>query len=344
MGGEDEASAFFAAQPPLRHMFPFGCCGQVDMRLFMSTCKLCTLQYSVLRPALAVVTLALYSAGEYREGDFSYDSAYLWATLLNNCSVTLALYYLVYFYGEATLRAAAAGQPVRQVPRREAHRLLLVLADDRDRAARRARAAHDRLRRRPRRRRGGSATSCSAPRWRSRASRTRPSSGARALDGLPAQRPRRRVQGRRARRDGRARRRAQHFALNDIMRDFRGAPRRCPCSARTAHGANRWLHNAHGDDSPTRAGAGGDGREPRERPRAPSLEPARRGCRRRRRRAPRPRPRARRENRARTRAAGKAATSRTGRPAKATSGGTKDAAVLARAHWPALPYSGVLRP
>ena len=47
------------------------------MRLFLRTCKLCTLQYSVVRPTTALVTLALASAGQYREGDFSVGSAYV---------------------------------------------------------------------------------------------------------------------------------------------------------------------------------------------------------------------------------------------------------------------------
>ena len=50
------------------------------MRLFLRTCKLCTLQYSVVRPTTALVTLALASAGQYREGDFSIGSAYVVVT------------------------------------------------------------------------------------------------------------------------------------------------------------------------------------------------------------------------------------------------------------------------
>ena len=278
MGGEDEASAFFAAQPPLRHMFPFGCCGQVDMRLFMSTCKLCTLQYSLLRPVLAVVTLALYSAGEYREGDFSYDSAYLWATLLNNCSVTLALYYLVYFYRashrSARLRLAnpfgkflavklivffSFWQTIAIALLGALGLLTTDLAADRDDVEVRlgdfllcvemalASLAHAAVF--PAHEHSNGFYRLNDP--------DDASKGA-ALVEMDARDAARNM-----------------FALNDIMRDFRGAAETLPVlGSHLAHGANRWLHNAHGDDSSDEgSAAGGDGREPRERPRAPSLEP-----------------------------------------------------------------------
>lgn len=98
MGGEDAAKAFFAAQPPQKHWWPFGWMGDHDMSVFLETCRLCTLQYSIVRPATGVVTLFFEWNNTYDDGDFTASSAYLWLMILNNLSVTLALYYLVYFY------------------------------------------------------------------------------------------------------------------------------------------------------------------------------------------------------------------------------------------------------
>ena len=98
MGGEDAAQAFFAAQPPQKHWWPFGWMGDHDMSVFLATCRLCTLQYSIVRPLTAVCTLFLYVSGDYDDADLRFSGSYLWLMLLNNSSVTLALYYLIYFY------------------------------------------------------------------------------------------------------------------------------------------------------------------------------------------------------------------------------------------------------
>ena len=98
MGGEEAAQAFFAAQPPQRHWWPFGWLGDHDMSVFLATCRLCTLQYSLVRPMTAVCTLVLYFTGDYDDADLRVSKSYLWIMLLNNSSVTLALYYLIYFY------------------------------------------------------------------------------------------------------------------------------------------------------------------------------------------------------------------------------------------------------
>ncbi|KAJ1460849.1 organic solute transporter Ostalpha-domain-containing protein [Pelagophyceae sp. CCMP2097] len=98
MGGDEVAQAFFAAEPPQIHWWPFGCLGEHDMTVFLATCRLCTLQYSIVRPTTAVVSLISYYNGTFDEADLSASSSYLWVLLLNNTSVTIALYYLVYFY------------------------------------------------------------------------------------------------------------------------------------------------------------------------------------------------------------------------------------------------------
>eukprot|EP00629_Pelagomonadales_sp_RCC1024_P008370 CAMPEP_0119266998 /NCGR_PEP_ID=MMETSP1329-20130426/5298_1 /TAXON_ID=114041 /ORGANISM="Genus nov. species nov., Strain RCC1024" /LENGTH=421 /DNA_ID=CAMNT_0007266903 /DNA_START=118 /DNA_END=1380 /DNA_ORIENTATION=- len=98
MGGEAEAKAFFAGQPPQKHWWPFGWLGEHDMSVFLETSRLCVLQYSIVRPVTAICTLFLWLSRDYDDADWKYDSSYLWLMLINNSSVTLALYYLMYFY------------------------------------------------------------------------------------------------------------------------------------------------------------------------------------------------------------------------------------------------------
>ncbi|KAJ8602811.1 hypothetical protein CTAYLR_002584 [Chrysophaeum taylorii] len=109
MGGEEAARTFFAAQPPQRHWWPFGCLGYHDMSVFLETCRLCTLQYSVVRPLTAILSLGFYAVGRYDDSDLRLTSPYLWVMLVNNSSVTLALYYLIYFY-----HAALPCQPLQK--------------------------------------------------------------------------------------------------------------------------------------------------------------------------------------------------------------------------------------
>lgn len=98
MGGEEAAQQFLARQLPLKHSFPCTCLGYHTMKDFLSTCKVCVLQYSLVKPITAILTLAFHWAGLYKPGDFALDSARFWICVINNSSVTLALYYLVAFY------------------------------------------------------------------------------------------------------------------------------------------------------------------------------------------------------------------------------------------------------
>ncbi|KAK3273950.1 hypothetical protein CYMTET_17838, partial [Cymbomonas tetramitiformis] len=65
---------------------------------FLWTCKFFILQYSIVRPVMALFTLGLEIFELYHSGSFMFDSPFLWVTLINNLSVTIALYYLALFY------------------------------------------------------------------------------------------------------------------------------------------------------------------------------------------------------------------------------------------------------
>ncbi|KAA0706347.1 Transmembrane protein 184B [Triplophysa tibetana] len=57
-----------------------------------------TLQFCVVKPLMAVITLILQAFGKYRDGDFNVASGYLYITIIYNISVSLSLYALFLFY------------------------------------------------------------------------------------------------------------------------------------------------------------------------------------------------------------------------------------------------------
>ncbi|CAM8925760.1 unnamed protein product [Rhodiola kirilowii] len=65
---------------------------------FIRRCKQGCLQFVILKPILAVVTLIFYANGKYKDGNFSPDQAYLYLTIIYTISYTMALYALALFY------------------------------------------------------------------------------------------------------------------------------------------------------------------------------------------------------------------------------------------------------
>lgn len=65
---------------------------------FLRFCKQATLQFCVVKPLMAVITVVLQAYGKYRDGDFNVASGYLYITIIYNISVSLSLYALFLFY------------------------------------------------------------------------------------------------------------------------------------------------------------------------------------------------------------------------------------------------------
>jgi hypothetical protein len=65
---------------------------------FIRFVKQGALQFVILKPLLAILTLALYATGNYEEGNWSVTGSYLWITIIYNITYTLALYALLLFY------------------------------------------------------------------------------------------------------------------------------------------------------------------------------------------------------------------------------------------------------
>lgn len=70
---------------------------QVDGQ-FVKLCKRCVLQFVVLKPILAILTIVLYSQGLYDEGEWSLSSAYTYIEIVYNICYALALIGLIHFW------------------------------------------------------------------------------------------------------------------------------------------------------------------------------------------------------------------------------------------------------
>ena len=100
LGGEQKAlSAKIGSQ--VKHMFPLCCLPDFPLtHKTMIFWKLCLLQYLVLKPLIAVITLILSVTGHYDEASWSFGGAYVYFVFVLNFSVTLAFTCLVYFFKE----------------------------------------------------------------------------------------------------------------------------------------------------------------------------------------------------------------------------------------------------
>nr|XP_017511820.1 transmembrane protein 184A isoform X1 [Manis javanica] len=100
LGGESAIMAEIRGKPIQSSCFYSTCClrGRSYSIGFLRFCKQATLQFCVVKPAMALVTIILQAFGKYHDGDFNIHSGYLYVTLIYNISVSLALYALFLFY------------------------------------------------------------------------------------------------------------------------------------------------------------------------------------------------------------------------------------------------------
>ncbi|XP_058425409.1 transmembrane protein 184A isoform X2 [Diceros bicornis minor] len=100
LGGESAIMAEIRGKPIRSSCFYGTCClrGRSYSIGFLRFCKQATLQFCVVKPVMALVTIILQAFGKYHDGDFNIRSGYLYVTLIYNVSVSLALYALFLFY------------------------------------------------------------------------------------------------------------------------------------------------------------------------------------------------------------------------------------------------------
>ncbi|VDN55817.1 unnamed protein product [Dracunculus medinensis] len=101
LGGESNIMAEIRGKPirPTNY-FTCTCCltGKQYTIEFLRFCKQATLQFCIIKPIMACLTLFLMMIGKYEDGNWSGDQGYLYITIVYNVSISLALYGLFLFY------------------------------------------------------------------------------------------------------------------------------------------------------------------------------------------------------------------------------------------------------
>ncbi|XP_042293753.1 transmembrane protein 184A-like [Sceloporus undulatus] len=100
LGGESTIMAEIRGKPIVSSCVYGTCClqGMSYSIGFLRFCKQATLQFCIVKPLMALITIILQAFGKYNDGDFNVHSGYLYITIVYNFSVSLALYALFLFY------------------------------------------------------------------------------------------------------------------------------------------------------------------------------------------------------------------------------------------------------
>jgi len=113
LGGESAIMSEIRGQPIQTSWMYCTCClfGKTYTIGFLRFCKQATLQFCLVKPIMAAITLILQAVGLYHDGNFSPQAGYLYITLIYNFSISLALYGLFLFYN-ATKELLKSYDPV----------------------------------------------------------------------------------------------------------------------------------------------------------------------------------------------------------------------------------------
>ncbi|XP_061455402.1 transmembrane protein 184A isoform X2 [Rhineura floridana] len=113
LGGESTIMAEIRGKPIVSSCLYGTCClqGMSYSIGFLRFCKQATLQFCIVKPLMAIITIILQAFGKYHDGDFNIHSGYLYITIIYNFSVSLALYALFLFYF-ATMELLHPFEPV----------------------------------------------------------------------------------------------------------------------------------------------------------------------------------------------------------------------------------------
>ncbi|CAM5143039.1 unnamed protein product [Eretmochelys imbricata] len=113
LGGESTIMSEIRGKPIASSCLYGTCClqGMSYSIGFLRFCKQATLQFCIVKPMVAILTIVLQAFGKYHDGDFNIHSGYLYITIIYNFSVSMALYALFLFYF-ATLELLRPFEPV----------------------------------------------------------------------------------------------------------------------------------------------------------------------------------------------------------------------------------------
>ncbi|KAL6237348.1 hypothetical protein BDW75DRAFT_204467 [Aspergillus navahoensis] len=101
LGGERAVIIMMHGRPPVQHAWPLNhFLSKVDISdpyTFLNV-KRGILQYTWLKPILAIASIIMKATDTYKEGYLGLSSGYLWTGILYNISVTISLYSLALFW------------------------------------------------------------------------------------------------------------------------------------------------------------------------------------------------------------------------------------------------------
>lgn len=110
----ETVAALLEQKPRMKHPKPFSCFTYQPGRNFLYWTRVFILQFAIQKPLNTMVSLILELLCDcFNEGSFSPSSGNLYLLILDNLSITLAMYFLVLFY-ETTVEQLA---PIRPLPK-----------------------------------------------------------------------------------------------------------------------------------------------------------------------------------------------------------------------------------
>lgn len=116
LGGERSLIIMMHGRPPVAHLWPlnhlFAKVDISDPHMFLSV-KRGILQYTWIKPVLALATVAMKATDTFQDGVISWDSGYLWTSVIYNVSICWSLYDLALFW----VCMSADLQPFRPMPK-----------------------------------------------------------------------------------------------------------------------------------------------------------------------------------------------------------------------------------
>lgn len=103
LGGHHGVAQIFESKQQIQYLFPLNWCPGLTKGVRGSNnlvwyIKWCTLQYCWVGIICALITLITNVCGVYEDGVFTFSAAYVYVTIIVNCSQVVALYCLIWLY------------------------------------------------------------------------------------------------------------------------------------------------------------------------------------------------------------------------------------------------------
>ena len=112
IGGEQAVLEHLNGQPPMRLEIPLCCIQVMHWEKFYVWVKRGIIQYMIVRPLMAIVSIILELFGKYGDGDiFNFEVGFFYVVTVQNICLTISMYCLVVFY-HATADALKPYKPL----------------------------------------------------------------------------------------------------------------------------------------------------------------------------------------------------------------------------------------